>query len=139
MKTLFLVDGAAGTGKSDLLRYLTQKKKHVAVFVSKYTTRQQRPEEMKRKTPLDLRFPSLSYSEFMQRTKNPNFYWYTYGTSGHNEEFYGFYKSDVEHPLSEHDVVLVIVRDFETIARIKRDFRRIWGLFRYGEKSNDLF
>ena len=125
MKTLFLVDGAAGTGKSDLLRYLTQKKKHIAVFVPKYTTRQQRPEEMKRKTPLDLRFPSLSYSEFMQRTKNPNFYWYSYGTPGHNEELYGFYKSDVEHSLSEHDVVLVIVRDSETIARIKRDFHRI--------------
>ena len=39
MKTLFLVDGAAGTGKSDLLRYMVGKRRPNATLIAKYTTK----------------------------------------------------------------------------------------------------
>lgn len=125
MKTLFLVDGAAGTGKSDLLHYLAQKKKPTATFVAKYTTRAKRQEETQRRTALDLRFPADSLSDFMKRTEDPTFYWYSYGARGAGEELYGFYRSDILKTFTEHEVVLVIVRDFETIERLRRDLPQI--------------
>jgi len=125
MKTLFLVDGAAGTGKSDLLKYLAQKKKPKATFVPKYTTRAKRAEEEKRRAPLDLRFPQDSHSEFMVRTQDPEFYWYSYGESGTSEDLYGFYRSDVVGALDRHDVVLIIVRDCETITRLRNDLPQV--------------
>jgi guanylate kinase len=125
MKTLFLVDGAAGTGKSDLLRYLAQKKKPEATFVPKYTTREQRAEEGKRRAPLDLRFPPDTAAEFMTRTDDPTFYWYSYGAPDTSEDLYGFYKSDVVEALVNHDVVLIIVRDCETITRLRNDLTQV--------------
>ena len=122
MKTLFLVDGAAGTGKSDLLRYLATKKKRVAIAIRKYTTRRMREEEESRQLPLDLRFPPDSHEQFTKRMSNPEFYWYPYGNRDYGENFYGFYRRDIEEALESRDVALVIVRDRETINQIQRDF-----------------
>ena len=137
MKTLFLVDGAAGTGKSDLLLYLTQKKKPAVTFVPKYTTRGQRREEKERRTPLDLRFPEDTHTNFMQRTLDPVFYWYSYGTPDSPPDLYGFYRSDIEEALRGHDVVLIIVRDCETITRLRNDLPhvRIVSVFIYTDRD----
>src|SRR5687768_2440104 len=125
MKTIFLVDGAAGTGKSDLLRYLTQKKKPTAVLVPKYTTRAPRPEEQKKRTPLDLRFPPDTHSEFMERTQDPSFYWYSYGAMDTSQDLYGFYRSDITRALQDHELVLIIVRDCETIIQVRNDLPNV--------------
>lgn len=122
MKTLFLVDGAAGTGKSDLLRYLSTRKKTAVTTIKKYTTRGIRDEEKKRQLPLDLRFPPDSYSRFKARTVDSEFYWYQYGSREFGEHLYGFHKKDVEEALRLRDVAVVIVRDRATIDQIKSDF-----------------
>lgn len=125
MKTLFLIDGASGTGKSDIIRYVTKKKKNVATFIPKYTTRDIRPMEKERKTPLDLTFPPDSYETFMERTKDDSFYWYTYGDPAEGEEYYGFYEQDIINAFNTHDIALIVVRDLETIQSVKNDFPNV--------------
>jgi len=46
MKNLYLIDGASGTGKSDLVHYVTDFKNDVKL-VQKYTTRAERDYEKK--------------------------------------------------------------------------------------------
>jgi guanylate kinase len=136
MKTIFLIDGAAGTGKSDLMQYLASKKKHIAALVPKYTTRPKRQVEIDRQVPLDLHFPPDTPEEFRQRTKDRSFYWYRYGRRG-SEHLYGFYRKDIQAALSVANIVLVIVRDFETIQRIKADFplTRCVSVFVYADRD----
>lgn len=42
MKTIFVIDGAAGTGKSDMVKYLSTRKRSAATLVQKFTTRKER-------------------------------------------------------------------------------------------------
>jgi guanylate kinase len=135
MKTIFLIDGASGTGKSDMIKYITTKKRNVATVVPKFTTRPQRREEQRVK--LDLLFPPDSREKFISRTEDPDFYWYTYGNKDFGEEYYGFNKSDIEDALNHYDFVLIVVRDHETISAIKRDFRhiRVISIFIYSDRD----
>jgi guanylate kinase len=118
LKTLILVDGAAGTGKSDLAKYLIKTKNRQVKIAKKYTTRVQREEE---KTDLytDLHFPSDSQEEFMERTKDSNFHWYIYGNKETEENYYGVYKNDITRFFDEVDFVVAIVRGFDAIQEIK--------------------
>lgn len=140
MKTLFLIDGAAGTGKSDLLRYLSTKKKTAVATIRKYTTRAIRDEEKERQLPLDLRFPPDSQTAFIRRTVDPSFYWYQYGNPEHGQHLYGFYKGDVEDALEKRDLALVIVRDRETMNQIEGDFPgvRCVSVFVYTDRDRVL-
>ena len=52
MKVLFLVDGAAGTGKSDLVSYMANTFRYTAGKVDKYTTRKKRKSEEAKKSDL---------------------------------------------------------------------------------------
>lgn len=135
MKTLFLLDGAAGTGKSDMVKYITTKKRSTATLVPKFTTRRQRSEE--RDLKLDLIFPEDTRERFRERTKGDGFYWYTYGNRELGEECYGFYKRDVEDALKDKDFILIIVRDHDTISAIKRDFyfMRVVSVFIYTDRD----
>lgn len=135
MKTIFLIDGAAGTGKSDMVKYIASKKHTMATLIQKYTTRKRRPEE--RRLKLDLTFPEDSREQFLKRTKEPDFYWYVYGNKKLGEEYYGFYKKNVEEALRQYQFVLIIVRDHETICRIKRDFKhvRVVSMFIYTDRD----
>lgn len=121
MKTLFLIDGAAGTGKSDLVAYIASRKKRLACVVQKYTTRSPRAEEESFGVKTDLRFPPDTLQEFGARTKERGFYWYMYGEKNTQEQ-YGFYRDDILDALGTHDYGLLIVRDFDTIQAVKRDF-----------------
>ena len=50
MKNLFIIDGAAGTGKTDLIKYIAEKYTlSSATYIKKFTTREKRPEEEKLK------------------------------------------------------------------------------------------
>ena len=135
MKTLFLIDGAAGTGKSDMIKYISTKKRSSATLIQKFTTRTQRTEE--RDLKLDLLFPEDSREQFLERTKDSEFYWYTYGNREVGEEYYGFYKKNVEETLKDNDFVLIIVRDHDIITAIKRDFCsiRVVSVFIYADRD----
>lgn len=137
MKTLFLVDGAAGTGKSDLLHYIVTKKRQVATFVPKYTTRHRRRDEIDRNIPLDLRFPAEPSETFRKRTQDPSFYWYPYGKKG-SEEYYGVYQSEIRNALADRDVVVLIIRDIGTIKSIKRDFPEVQCISVFVYSDRDL-
>lgn len=49
MKVLFLVDGAAGAGKSDLVNYIANTYQNTATKINKYTTRKRRITEEAKK------------------------------------------------------------------------------------------
>jgi guanylate kinase len=135
MKTIFLVDGAAGTGKSDMVRYICEEKQYVAKLVEKFTTRKKRQEEFDKTS--DLKFPEDTYEQFLARKKDKSFYWYKYGNREFGEELYGFYGSDVEKALQEYDFVFIIVRDHQTIEAIKKDFHhvRVVAVFIYADRD----
>ena len=137
MKTLFLIDGAAGTGKSDLIAYVARERKTTACFVPKYTTRPKRPDERDRRAALDLRFPPDTEARFVQRTTQSDFYWYQYGNERDGFYYYGLYRSDLRAALERYDSVLVIVRNFDTISAIKRDFAdiRAVSIFIYTDRD----
>lgn len=136
MKTLILIDGAAGTGKSDLAKYLIKSKNRQVKLAKKYTTRHQRDEE-ENALYTDIHFPSDSYEEFMERTQDKNFFWYSYGNKETGENFYGIYKEDIITFFEEVDFVVAIVRGFDAIQEIKSsliDIRCI-SVFVYSDRD----
>ncbi len=118
-KHIILIDGAAGTGKSDLLGFVEQ---HIvgrgATIIKKFTTRERRERERKTNKNLDLKF--ISSDEFARYEKQPGFYSYRYPHAG--GEKYGFFKADIELKLSQVDNVFLIVRSASTIKSILADF-----------------
>lgn len=113
MKNLFIIDGAAGTGKSDLLKYLTEEKQGVSIL-KKITTRDKRHEEEDNDYILDLEFDK---EKFEISCLNPDFYKYGYG-----DKQYGFFKSELEKELSLHDNVFIIIRNNDLPKKLKADF-----------------
>jgi len=63
MNKLFLIDGAAGTGKSDLMEFVKTQSDYDVFSVGKLTTREQRENEEAKTT--DLTF--VSSDEFEKR------------------------------------------------------------------------
>lgn len=118
-KHIFVIDGAAGTGKSDLLEFVEH---HIvgynATILKKVTTRHMREEEKRTNKSLDLKF--VSDEEFDQYIEKGDFYWYKYPHNG--VERYGFFKSDLEDKLHKYDNVFLIVRNATTIKKIRQDF-----------------
>jgi len=113
MKNLFLIDGASGTGKSDLIKYLMDFSTNVS-FVRKYTTREKRNYE-KINSFLDLIF--ITDFEFIR-----NQFKYQYSYSGCK---YGFHKSDIYEQLLKYDNVFVIVRNPQVTRQLMSDFHYI--------------
>ena len=120
MKNLFLIDGAAGTGKTDMVEYIRQKysRGNLACIVQKFTTRKRRSEEIARRLPLDLIF--ISRVKFNEHLEKPNFYSYEYGG-----ERYGFHKTEVDKVLASYQNVFIIVRDRITIKQIVADYPKV--------------
>lgn len=120
MKNLFLIDGAAGTGKTDMLDYVREKysaRNQVAV-IRKYTTREHRTEEIKRSLSLDLEF--ISARRFAELKRKPDFYSYGYGGG-----LYGFRRSEIDKALQTHQHVFILVRDLATIQQLVADYPNI--------------
>jgi guanylate kinase len=124
MKTLILIDGAAGTGKSDLAKYLIKTKNRQVKLIKKYTTRKQRNEE-KKAIYTDLHFPSDTHEQFIERIKSNDFFWYAYGNKETGENFYGIYKKEIINAFTEVDFVVVIIRGFDAIQEIKSSLKEI--------------
>lgn len=120
MKNLFIIDGAAGTGKNDMIDYIKQKysRGSMTSIVFKYTTRKKRKEEKERKLPLDLIF--ISKSKFNAHKKNSDFYSYEYGG-----EYYGFYRNSIDEAIQNYKNIFVIIRDRVTIQHLIKDYPNV--------------
>lgn len=128
MKNLFLIDGASATGKSDLLKWVTENNADDVSFVVKDTTRAQR--EYERDDPeilLDLNF--LTKEEFQDKYYD---YAYTYGGGR-----YGFMRAELTNQLLLRDNVFVIVRNSALINRITNDYNfiNVVPVFVYTDKA----
>jgi len=128
MQNLFLIDGASGVGKSDLLKWVVDNAGQNVCHLGKFTTREERDYE--RKDPeimLDLDF--LSKAEFEKRKFD---YSYTYGGAR-----YGFHAAALTKKLIEHDNVFVIVRNVPTIQRLIKDydFINVVPMFIYTDRA----
>jgi guanylate kinase len=116
MKNLFLIDGASGTGKSDLLRWVMDNNANDVGLVRKGTTRKARPyEEADPEILLDLEF--LSESDFDACGYE---YTYTYGGAR-----YGLSRAELTGALLRRENVFVIVRNTATISNIAKDYELI--------------
>lgn len=119
MNKLFLIDGAAGTGKSDLINFV---KKYLYNYdinvISKFTTRNIRNKEEAKET--DLMF--VSEEEFAKwETKNYNqCYTYPYGDGK-----YGFDKDTLVKSVLNHEFTFIIVRNKALIDRIQEDLKEL--------------
>jgi guanylate kinase len=103
MNKLFLLDGVAGTGKSDLLDYVKVKRNDVNI-IKKYTTRSPRDEFEKQNAKTDLVF--LTDDEFSEKQKTGTIETYPYGGKQ-----YGFEIDELEESLLENENTFLIIRN----------------------------
>lgn len=111
MKVLFLVDGAAGTGKSDLVSYIANTYRYTATKIDKYTTRKKRKSEEAKKS--DLIFISEDEFKLKELKDNDTFFKYIYG--GHK---YGFFKSVLDSAIEKYCCTFIIVRSQDLIKKL---------------------
>jgi guanylate kinase len=112
IKKLFLIDGLAGAGKSDLLEFVERSHSRNATIVSKFSTRSRRhPEEA---TRTDLKF--VSEKKFAELATK-DFYVYEYAGKR-----YGFSKSDVLRALDTHEHVFIIIRSRSLVEKLRKEF-----------------
>ena len=126
MRNLFLIDGASGTGKTDLINYISNYKTSTS-YVKKYTTREERQYEKESKEKLDL--IHIDEEEF---NRNHFEYVYTYGGKR-----YGFTKKQITDAFQDSDNVFIIVRDVKTIKQLKEDYGylNVVSFFIYTDKN----
>ena len=118
----------SATGKSDLLKWVTENNADDVSFVVKDTTRAQR--EYERDDPeilLDLNF--LTKEEFQAKNYD---YAYTYGGGR-----YGFMRAELTNQLLRRDNVFLIVRNSALINKIANDysFINVAPVFVYTDKA----
>lgn len=111
MKVLFLVDGAAGAGKSDLVSFVANTYQYTATTVNKFTTRKKRPSEEAKKS--DLVFISEEEFRNKEADKKDVLFSYAYGGSK-----YGFLKSVLDKAIQEYSCTFVIVRNQDLIRKL---------------------
>lgn len=111
MKVLFLVDGAAGAGKSDLVSFVANTFQYTATKVDKFTTRKKRLSEEAKKS--DLIF--ISEEEFRDKEANKKDLLFKYIYGGHK---YGFYKSSLDKAIQKYNCTFVIVRNQDLIRKL---------------------
>ncbi len=110
-KNIFLVDGASGTGKSDLIEYVDSMAGNCGVL-RKLTTRPIRDYEKKNDAKLDLIF--ISKSEFDSQKLE-----YQYTSRGY---LYGFSKIRLNEMLNKFENVFIIIRNIKLMRRIQYEF-----------------
>ena len=122
MKKLYLIDGAAGTGKSDLIEYIQTKHSINANALFKYTTRPERTVEEAKKADL-IFVEDDQFNDYIAKSKKNSdslFYHYHYGGFK-----YGFFKKDLDKSISEYDNTFVIIRNHPLISQILNDYKYI--------------
>lgn len=124
MKNLFIIDGAAGTGKTDLIKYIHDKYNSSNItYIKKYTTRQKRPDEISLNLQLDL--IHVSESDFLIFKKSPDFVSYKYGDEENGFYDYGFYINDLRDAISKFKNVFIIIRNKPLVDEIVSRFPEI--------------
>lgn len=119
MNKLFLIDGAAGTGKSDLVNFVkTYLNNYDINIVSKHTTREPRIKEEAKET--DLSFVSQQQFKEWKSELGEQCYTYPYGGSQ-----YGFSKSVLIDSVTKHEFTFVIVRNKALIDRIQEELKEM--------------
>lgn len=128
MPRLVMVGGASGAGKSFLLKRIEKWDTSIE-HVKKLTTRSSRVYETEEvRSWLDLKF------DRNEKEIDNCEYKYEYAS-----EWYGIRKIDIESVLMRGQNPLVIVRDCETIRRIKRDYNNAFVLYlQSGLSGEDL-
>lgn len=124
VKNLYIIDGASGTGKSDMINYINRisiNSNHATVL-SKYTTRTIRPEEEVTDYHIDLEF--VSKDQYLEYKKTPEFYSYSYG-EGSKIYDYGFFKSKLEEATNYFTNTFIIVRNKKLTEQIRKDFPEV--------------
>ena len=124
MNKLFLIDGAAGTGKSDLMEFVKTQSDYDISSVGKITTREQRDNEEAKTT--DLTF--VSVAEFEERRSKGDYYAYKYGSKG-DENDYAISKEELINSLKKYEFTFAIVRSRPTITQIIKELSS-YGLVR---------
>jgi guanylate kinase len=109
---LFLIDGASGTGKSDLVEYAKSSHRRCGVLI-KATTRKLRDYEEREALPLDLSFHSRAEFDSFDLD-----YKYEYGN-----EYYGFSKAQLNQWLDQLDNVFAIIRSVPLMRELKEDYK----------------
>ena len=111
IKNLFIIDGAAAGSKTDLVRFIKEEcvRSGYATLIQKYSTRKERPNEV-----TDL--IHISETEFNEKLRqgNGDFFDYEY-----EKNFYGFYVSEIKEAFKGYKNVFIIIRDVETVERLK--------------------
>lgn len=108
---IFLVDGASGTGKTDLVEYVNSLKD--TCCLKKATTREIRNYEKENINNIDLKFYTiLEFNAF-------NFqYQYSY-----KRNKYGICKNELDYVIKDYYNVFIIIRDIPLMRRIKNDYK----------------
>lgn len=117
MNKVFLIDGASGTGKSDLINFA---KEHLSNYdiniIKKNTTRPRRSKEEAPEIGEELTF--YTDEEFRTKGLDNKKYYYTYKYGGHQ---YSFSKAEMLSSAKSREYTFVIVRDKKLIADIQKD------------------
>lgn len=122
---LVIINGASGAGKTYLLEHLGEIKGCGYVPIKKYTTRCRRTFESEFST--DLIF-NCSETDIKQ-------YKYHYMYKG---EWYGIDHLEIEDCVLKHQIPVVIVRSFQIIHKLQRDFENTISIFVIGACGDTL-
>lgn len=121
MKNLFIIDGLAGTGKSDFLDFIqstySTNTKYVKV-IKKYSTRDKRRYEKNKSYQLDLKF--ITDEEFDKKINNEDFLQYEYG-----DHRYGFSKLDLDNSIKNYKNTFIIIRNLGLIEYLIKSYSDI--------------
>lgn len=122
IKNLFIIDGAAATGKTELLKFLNSKysQTNYIGIVEKYSTREIRPEE--NDGILDL-IPTTE-TEFENLKKEKGFKYYQYGDS-QKQDSYGFFVNHIFDKLQKNDNVFIIIRNVPLAIELTKIFDNV--------------
>lgn len=124
MKNLFLIDGLAGTGKSDCLEFVKEEYSSTEGFVTclrKYSTRKKRKIEDNESFQLDLDFVEEDEFEKLKQPRD-NDYFYNYEYS---KKSYGFFKSVLDKAIENYQNTFVIIRNIELIKTLMAEYKHI--------------
>ncbi len=111
MKNLFLIDGASGTGKSDLIKHILNTRKDSTALI-KFSTREIREYEKRDDIMLDLNF--VKDDAFDKSNLDYVYIYY--------RKQYGFKKETLDRLLEKNSNVFVIVRNPDVIKQIINDY-----------------